>query len=297
MTTTAFFAATRRPIQAWHAWKLIRTIRSLDVDAAFILHRDWRWNLAHFLARVPLRYGFSRDLKGAFLTRAAAPPPRCQEVQQYAQVFSLQPGFEIRSRSMALFPNQRDHDTVEQWMAGFSGRPIAALAPGGAANVKETLSIKRWPSARYQALIRRLLDETDFNLLLIGGPTDRETHEAMAPDTARILDGAGVLSLQQSYLALKKCRVMVTHDCGPMHLGAAGGVPVLALFGPTDPWSLAHLAHPAGRYIWKGEHMNCSPCYSHGRFPTCAHQACMTAIGVDEVFNALMGVAADGEQT
>ena len=84
------------------------------------------------------------------------------------------------------------------------GQAHRGPGPGRAANVKETLSIKRWPSARYQALIRRLLDETDFNLLLIGGPTDREAHEAMAPDTARILDGAGVLSLQQSYLALKK---------------------------------------------------------------------------------------------
>ena len=57
-------------------------------------------------------------------------------------------------------------------------------------------------------------------------------------------------------------------------------------------------SRPSGRTVYlEGEDMNCSPCYSHGRFPTCAHQACMTAIGVDEVFKALMGVAADGKRT
>jgi len=152
-------------------------------------------------------------------------------------------------------------------------------------NVKEQRSISRWPLASYEALIRGLLAETECMVVLIGGPGDRPFTAALRLDPSRVIDTAGKLNLQQSYLLLKCGHVMVTHDCGPMHLGAAAGIPVVSLFGPTLPGEKAPITNRLSIALWKGSEMRCSPCYQDGRFPDCRSTECMRRITPEEVLH------------
>ncbi|MDE3047963.1 MAG: glycosyltransferase family 9 protein, partial [Verrucomicrobiota bacterium] len=98
----------------------------------------------------------------------------------------------------------------------------------------------------------------------------------------RVIDLAGVTSLRELACIIKDCTVLVTNDSGPMHIGAALGVPLVALFGSTDE----ELTGPYGQMegvIHKK--VKCSPCFKRVcpiDFP------CMKGITVDEVVEKVM---------
>ena len=111
------------------------------------------------------------------------------------------------------------------------GRRWIALQPGA------RWWNKRWPVERFAALARRLLaaDES-VGIVVLGGNDDRSLGDAVATVAGpRCLDLTGQLSLPGMVEWLRRCEVLVTNDTGPMHVAVALGLPVVALFGPTEP--------------------------------------------------------------
>jgi ADP-heptose:LPS heptosyltransferase len=119
--------------------------------------------------------------------------------------------------------------------------PILAVAP--AANWIG----KTWPAERFALVARELLGPrgplAGGRLMVLGGPTDRDTLPALrsvAP-RERLIDLVGREDLLVSYAALKRARLFIGGDSGLMHMAAAAGAPTLGLFGPSDerlyaPW-------------------------------------------------------------
>ena len=79
---------------------------------------------------------------------------------------------------------------------------------------------------------------------------------------------------------LKQCHLVISNDTGPMHIAAAVGTPVVAIFGPTAPWR-------TGPYSKKSSiitaNLDCSPCFKK----KCKHSSCMNGISVDHVFSTV----------
>ena len=271
--------------------KLIKLIKTISPDKIFVLHRDWRWNLVSFLAGVKERYGFKRDLKGLFLTHAVETSQEEHEIMKYLKVFSMQEGFKEDGVKMDIFPSDTDAKSLEKIAGGFLKEGIIiAVSPGGAANVKEEMDIRRWPLENYFHLVEKIIENTIYKVLLIGGKNDILLTQKLEIDKNRILNLAGKTNIQQTYLALKLCKVLVTHDSGPMHIGAAAGIPVISLFGPTYPIEKYPITNLKSIFIWKGKELPCSPCYKDGKFPSCKTKECMYRISVDEVFDKVMEV-------
>ncbi len=115
-----------------------------------------------------------------------------------------------------------------------SAAPPAPDAPIGLIPGSENTPEKRWPVAHWRALIEAL-PESPF--LLFGTPNDAPIAAAVAAGfaPARVQNLAGKTDLPTFSRRLRDCRVLVTNDTGGMHLANALGVPLLALFGPTNP--------------------------------------------------------------
>jgi len=127
-------------------FKLINLIRKISPNKIFVLHRDWRWNFASFLSGVKERYGFKRDLKGLFLTRAVETTREEHEIRKYLKVFNTQEGFKEDDVSMDIFPSEQDKKVLMRIFGDFlKKKNIIAISPGGAANAKMKMDIKRWP--------------------------------------------------------------------------------------------------------------------------------------------------------
>ena len=150
------------------------------------------------------------------------------------------------------------------------------LAPG-AAN-----ATKKWP-IEYFSKLGRLLDQP---IVLMGGTEDVEDLESirqhMAPAHCENL--AGKLSLKQSGALLSLARFVVTNDSGPFHMARAGGRPVFAIFGPTDPGMFTF--NPNETLIYSGE--PCAPCSLHGddKCPQ-GHFRCMLNLKPEMVYTII----------
>lgn len=109
--------------------------------------------------------------------------------------------------------------------------PWIALSPGA-----RWLN-KRWPKEHFAAVVRELARRhEDAKFAVIGSKEDRSLGQELAAEAPeRCLDLTGRTSLPEMVEWLRRCAVLVTNDSGPMHVAAAMGKPVLALFGPTEP--------------------------------------------------------------
>jgi len=155
-------------------------------------------------------------------------------------------------------------------------RPLVCLHPGA------RWWFKSWPSERFGALADLIQTETPAQALFLGGEQERpkEARIAWAMKTPfRSLIGR--TGLQELGAVLARAALMVSNDNGPMHMAAALGVPVIGLFGPSDPvvwgpWGDGH------RTFYKG--LDCRACFH----PDCfrGEQNCMRQITLGEVWQA-----------
>jgi ADP-heptose:LPS heptosyltransferase/lauroyl/myristoyl acyltransferase len=113
-------------------------------------------------------------------------------------------------------------------------RPAAVGGPIGLIAGSENNPAKRWPIAHWRALIEALPHE---RFVLFGTAGDAPITSAIAVgfDPARVENLAGRTSLPAYAARLRACRLIVANDTGGMHLANALGVPLIALFGPTNP--------------------------------------------------------------
>jgi len=276
------------------AVKLISLIKKSGARKVFVLHRDWRWNLLVYLAGVKERHGFRRDLRGLFLTHAIDTASKGEhQIHSFFKVLGMPVPSENHPLHLDIFPTPEEEERINSVIRAFPSGDIIAIAPGGAANTREQVPLKRWPLEHYRELIRRLLKH-GFLILLTGGKNDYVFTSTLTDAFSiahgrRLFDLSGRYSLGETCVLLKKCLLMVTHDSGPMHIASAAGIPVLAIFGPTEPEKTKPLT--AGSYcFWRGDKLPCAPCYKHGKFPDCKTVACMHEVSADEVYEKVIEV-------
>lgn len=144
--------------------------------------------------------------------------------------------------------DEGQHHQVELWETflrafGLEGdldlSPLATHSPGPSAPIglivgSENTPAKRWPVAHWRTLITSLPSER-FVLFGTAGDQPLTAQVAAGFDPSRVEDRAGRTSLPAFAAGLSECRLLVTNDTGGMHLANALGVPLVGLFGPTNP--------------------------------------------------------------
>jgi heptosyltransferase-2 len=158
------------------------------------------------------------------------------------------------------------------------GATLVGFAPGAAYG-----HAKRWPPSRVAELIARLVSERDAVCVLGGAEGDRSAGreiESALPPGIRVINLIGRTGLREFAGLLARCRAFVSNDSGAMHLAAAIGVPVAAIFGPTDE----RVTAPAGEHDVLLHQVFCRPCML--RECPIDHR-CMKGVSVGAVFEAV----------
>ncbi len=142
--------------------------------------------------------------------------------------------------------------------------------------------MKVWPTGRFVQLSEKLIAMDGAKIILPIGPAD----ESMAQEYFDLIDSEAIipianLPLNELAAILKKCDVYVGNDSGITHVAAAVGIPVVALFGPTDPlvWGMRG---DNVSVMYKGG-LECSPC-SREEMKRCVNRRCLEKISVEEVY-------------
>jgi 3-deoxy-D-manno-octulosonic-acid transferase/heptosyltransferase-1 len=138
---------------------------------------------------------------------------------------------------------------------------------------------KCWDEGKFAALADRIHEELGIGIVLTGSQSMPLERICRMMRTGAVNLG-GRTTLRELACLYRGANLLITTDSGPMHLAAAVGTPVVALFGPTDP-ALTGPYGPGHRIIRKK--LSCSPCLRK----RCKAPRCMTDISVDEVFTAV----------
>jgi len=256
-----------------------RRLRDAGFDAAVVFPRGTRALLAPWLARIPVRVGFSAAGHRALLTHPVAGwrPWRRRHRSAFfgllARAFTDRPlePWHLEAPPEALARS-------EELLRGLGrrlDRRLVALEPGASYG-----PAKCWPAERFGALARRLLGR-GFDVVTVGTAASRDVEARVAARAgARLLRAAGrTPDLAALAGVLASADLLVANDTGPMHVGAALGTPVLALFGATDPGVSGPIG-PGARRILR-EPTPCAPCLLRA-CPVAGHP-CLEALGVGRV--------------
>ena len=250
---------------------------------AWLLPNSFRAALVPWLARIPDRIGYATDGRGPLLTNPLPFPPRTDhQLRDYDRLLEsrgIEPDREAPRLTVPAESAARAREALAR--AGLpSDRPLVLLAPGAAFSWT-----KRWPAERFGRLGRLLL-ERGLLSAVVSGPAEEGLAEEARVAAGGYLPALGA-DLDPIELAglTARARVVVANDSGPMHLAAAVGTPVVAIFGPTDPGRTG----PRGaaseildRYVF------CSPCF----LKECPYRhECMREIEVEEVLAAVLRLA------
>jgi heptosyltransferase-2 len=269
---------------------LAERLRQFGYGSALIMPRTWKAALAPFLAGIPERTGFIGEARLVLLNDLRRGERALPRMVDRCAALALPPGAALPASwpKPVLTVNAAE---IAAWREkrGLAAetRPVVALAPGAVG------PSKRWPSASYAALTRRLLQE-GLAVWVLGGPDEKPLAREIVGDTrARDLTG---FDLRDAVLALASAAVAISNDSGLLHVAAALGTPTIGIFGPTSPWHWAPLNPLAATIETTAADLPCRPCHK----PICrlGHHRCMREIPPEQVFaaasRALAAVVAAG---
>jgi heptosyltransferase-2 len=292
-------------------------LRKGTFDTAIVLPNSPRSALEAFCAGIPRRIGYARPWRNFFLTQTVPPRPaglkmrkrNAREIKALVKSnsksgirtpqFSLSEhqaheylhlaaalgaNSQLDSTVLAVRPEEVDAARQKFGIASISN-PIFGLNPGA-----EYGPAKRWPIERYISAAKELQKQTNCAWILFGGKNDtRQTNQIQAALGAHppVFNVAGKSSLRELMSLSKLCRVFLTNDTGPMHVAAALGVPVVAIFGSTSPELTGPLGANGSRIQILASDAPCSPCFLR----ECPIDfRCMNGIGAESIVEAVMRI-------
>lgn len=238
-------------------------------------------------AGVAQRIGYARDGRSWLLTHAL-PVPEPGEAPAHESYYYLEllrrAGWlerlpEVKRIRLTVSTQARERAEEMLERAGVPGAPRVvrvAMAPGAAYG-----SAKCWPVERYAALADRLIAEFGADVILFGSVAEREVTGKIAAAMKRpAVQLAGETGIADLPALFASCDLFIGNDSGAMHVAAAVGLPVVAVFGPTDPEGTAPMT-PQRTVVQ--QRVECSPCFL--RHCPIDHR-CMTRVEVDAVYTA-----------
>jgi heptosyltransferase-2 len=253
----------------------VRAAKKGAFDTALILPRSFSSAFMLFTARVKRRVGYRGEARGAMLTDAVERDRallRIHRVHYYHHLLE-----KLGDPPAAKAPALALPDDERRWAsAQLPGEGWLGVNPGATYG-----AAKQWFPDRFIEVIRRLKRRT----VIVGGPGDAELGERVARETGALCI-AGKTTVLQSAAAIARCSLFLTNDTGPMHVADAVGVPIVAVFGPTD-W-VATPPYGKGHAIVRHE-IECAPC--NKRVCPLKHHDCMKRISADDVYGACKRLA------
>lgn len=262
--------------------RLARELRAQKFDVALLLQNafDAAWLASR--AGVPERIGYARDGRGLLLTRKIR-VPKTGEIPAHEQFYYLElvrrAGWidTLPSEShIALRVSEEQCRRAEEVIGSAgAGQKRMRIAIGAGASYG---SAKCWPPERFADFVNRFRVHTDADVILFGTAAEGEVSSAIvAGIKGPCISLVGKTNIVDLPALLSCCQLFVGNDSGAMHVAAAVGLPVVAVFGPTDPHGTAPVTP---RCTVVQEKTYCSPCFLR-RCPI--DHRCMTKVHAEQV--------------
>jgi len=253
--------------------RLAAELKSHAFDLAIILPNSLDAALVPWLAHVPRRLGLRSNGRGMLLNYGV---PKRQQVttghqsESYLSILAHY-GITAAAKPQLLSTSPAEDAAVAELINSGGIDPgdyVIGINPGATYG-----SAKRWYPERFAAVADDLAVRWGAKIVLTGGPDETGIATDIAGTmTSPCLNLAGRTRVRELMAVIKRCNFFITNDSGPMHIAAAFGVPLVAIFGSTDSSTTYPLAEHAAVVR---QQLDCAPCMKR-ECPT--DHRCMTAV-------------------
>lgn len=258
-----------------NVFKTAATLRKASYDVAVLIPASWRVVLEAWLGGVGIRAGYRIRGRGRLAINLKAPIDQQGSQGEHQSARWLRALVAYGGAAVADAPSLARKDI---------GRVLGVIAPGA-----EYGPAKRWPAARFVEAAKTLADRVD-EWVVVGAAADAPACRAVASELGpRCRDMSGKTSIAELIGILRSARIVLSNDSGVMHLAAACGAPVVAIFTSTEP-ALTRPVHNGVAIARR--HVPCSPCFQ--RECPLGHYQCLDSVKPADVValaTALMGGA------
>ncbi len=264
------------------SFRFIKEIRSCRYDLVIDLQGLFKSGILTGLSRGKRKIGMAGAREGGWLFLNERPVEvdyQKHAIDLYLE-FAEYLGCDFTSWNGNIPVSQKDKGSIDQVLDkdGNEKRPLVIINP------MAKWKTKLWEPERFALLADRLQHDLSCEVFFTGSRHDRTAIEDISKMMKKEPGNlAGRTSLKELAYLFTRSKVLVTTDTGPMHIAAAMGCPVVALFGPTAPWRTG--PYGQGHRVIRAE-VDCSPCFKK----KCDHMTCMKEIMVEDVFEAAKGI-------
>ncbi len=245
----------RRPAAWRDTWRelrsLIKEMRQERYDVVLELQGNLKGAALSFLSGGKLRVGFSaadcREGSHLWAHRHFPPLPKPTHLVDKFLAAAAFLGADPAKARFRLPDSQRSRDRVDEFLQSKNLVSYAVIHPGTSHFGRR----KRWPPERFGRVAEQLGSELGIPSVVVWGPGEEDLASRVAADSggkAALSFKTGLLDLAE---LLRRARIFIGCDSGPLHLATAVATPSVALFGPVDPRVYAPWRHPRSRVLYK----------------------------------------------
>lgn len=263
--------------------QFIKELKKLYFDMVIDLQGLLRSGLITYFARSPVKIGLDNAREGSryFYHKKIKTDGRVHAVDRYlaaARYLAEQENISehIINRPVQ-FPLPVDSEAAQRIKQIVPEQKKYVLAAPSA-----RWDTKTWPPSFFGAVMSQI----PLECVIVGSASDKETAQEVVNSTHRnVINLTGMTNLKELVALIKRAKVLVCNDSGPMHIAAALGTPVAAFFGATSP-------EKTGPYGWNKPDsschvfqadIECSPCFKR----TCSHKNCTLKIDAEKVIEVV----------
>jgi lipopolysaccharide heptosyltransferase I len=263
--------------------ELIRNLRRESFDLVIDFHGILKSGLLSMISgagiRVGFEKGFSKEWNYLFNNRRVSLPHA--RISRFERNLELLRGIGLDTRGcgFSLSISREDRRDMIDFLErhGLLGQyPVIAIHPG----TSEKAFNKRWFPEQYAQVADSLVETLGASVILTWGPGEQTTAERVR----FLMKSTGVVScptsLKQLAAIYEHCHLYIGGDTGPMHIASLVRVPVVAIYGPTDP--VVNAPYEGTPSVQVRKRLPCSPC----RDRKCQRLDCLKAIGYQDVLKA-----------
>lgn len=271
--------------KSWQrTFKFAQNLKKKRFDVALILHPTNRVHILAFLAGIPKRVGYGRKM-GFLLTRRLKHTKQLGEKHELEYNLDLAKVLGIAPKEKSLFMPVKIES--EKWVDSLFNKEgikdsdeLLAIHPGA------SCPSKIWPNERFAEVADRLIKKHNFKVLLVSGSKDTLLAQKIIKHMKHpAINLAGMTSVSQLASVLRRCKLFISNDSGPVHIASAVGTPVISIFGRNQKGLSPKRWGPLGgkdKFL-HNQKVACVECLAHN----CVKEFfCLKSISVDDVVSA-----------
>jgi len=278
--TTRFHKYDSGPGKVDSFWHLAWQLRKRKFDIAYVLKRSFSSALMAALAGIPKRIGFNTECRGFLLTKTIPFDEAQHEVCNFLNHLPTPYNQAEATKEISFWPTETEHLKAKQLMQSMKDKH----KPKVLIHAPAAHPLKMWTAEGWAELIK-LLKQADCTIVFSGAPSDKAYYqniEQLAELKADLNLCEQNNTLRENVAAYGLCDLAICVDSGPMHLAAAVGLPVVAIFGPSD-WKRWHPWSNNYEIVTSSAGLDCRPCKLK---PTCQEHECLSLLTASDVINA-----------